>query len=397
MPPVLTGPIDIPFETAKAVKAHEVYLAGRPNGRRLLLKGANLNGKTVDTLDLRRSILTGASFIKAHARVTNFGEADLFGCDFSQADLQSANFERADLRGANFAMANLSGAILRGADMRPGHVVNWGEEEKRDTNFTDANLDGADFTGSNMSEANLAVSSARGAIFRDVVLHAVNLAGANLSGADLSGCNLKNANLTGTNLDGANLKGANLADANLRNVDLSKAILDNTNLMGAIHRDTEHTLPDDIEQALRFHSTWIASNGRTGMRAEFVGRDLRGLDFELAADRGEAQTQATRHAPMRLGLERNPRSAESVVSIDPPGAHPRSKTRLTAARRRPGHSSSSIAAASSMSWLRESSCGASIGFSPRPSFSWASARRSSSATMRAPSSCATPSTTRISS
>src|SRR3546814_5805450 len=116
----------------------------------------------------------------------------------------------------------------------------------------------------------MSVASARGAVFRDGVRHAGNLAGDNLSGADLSGCNLKNANLTGTNLDGANLRGANLGDANLRNVDLSKAIVDNTNLMGAIHRDTEASLPEEIERVLRLHSVWIASNGRQGMRAEFV-------------------------------------------------------------------------------------------------------------------------------
>ncbi len=118
-PPVVTRPVDVPFEIAKAIKAHGAYLTGRPNGRRLVLKGGNLNGKTLDTLDLRRSIMTGAGFVKTQARVTDFSEADLFGCDFSNADLQSANFERADLRGANFAMADLSGAVLRGADMRP--------------------------------------------------------------------------------------------------------------------------------------------------------------------------------------------------------------------------------------------------------------------------------------
>ena len=53
-PPVVTRPVDVPFETAKAIKAHEAYLNGRPNGRRLVLKSANLNGKTLDALDLRR-------------------------------------------------------------------------------------------------------------------------------------------------------------------------------------------------------------------------------------------------------------------------------------------------------------------------------------------------------
>src|SRR3546814_13112502 len=82
------------------------------------------------------------------------------------------------------------------------------------------------------------------------------------------------------------LRGANLGDANLRNVDLSKAIVDNTNLMGAIHRDTEASLPEEIERVLRLHSVWIASNGRQGMRAEFVGRALRGLHFSSCAVRG---------------------------------------------------------------------------------------------------------------
>ena len=49
--------------------------------------------------------------------------------------------------------------------------------------------------------------------------------------------------------------------------------------MGAIHRATESSMPEEIETALRFHSTWIASNGRLGMRAVFLGKDMRGLDF----------------------------------------------------------------------------------------------------------------------
>src|SRR3546814_134659 len=56
--------------------------------------------------------------------------------------------------------------------------------------------------------------------------------------------------------------------------------------MGAIHRDTEASLPEEIERVLRLHSVWIASNGRQGMRAEFVGRDLRGLNFSSCDVRG---------------------------------------------------------------------------------------------------------------
>src|SRR3546814_11914079 len=56
--------------------------------------------------------------------------------------------------------------------------------------------------------------------------------------------------------------------------------------MGAIHRDTEASLPEEVERALRLHSVWIASNGRQGMRAEFVGRDLRGLNFSSCDVRG---------------------------------------------------------------------------------------------------------------
>src|SRR3546814_12027891 len=56
--------------------------------------------------------------------------------------------------------------------------------------------------------------------------------------------------------------------------------------MGAIHRDTEASLPEEVERALRLHSVWIASNGRQGMRAEFVARDLRGLNFSSCDVRG---------------------------------------------------------------------------------------------------------------
>ncbi len=79
-------------------------------------------------------------------------------------------------------------------------------------------------------------------------------------------------------------------------------------------------------------------------RGEGAARD------EFAPHRRETGAQTRRGGDaMGARLDRNPGRPESVVLFDPPGAHPRSKTRLTVARRRPGHSSSSRAAASSMS------------------------------------------------
>ena len=62
--------------------------------------------------------------------------------------------------------------------------------------------------------------------------------------------------------------------------------MDNANLSGAIYRDSETPLPEDIEDALRQHSVWIASNGAVGQRADFKGRNLDGLNFSSCDVRG---------------------------------------------------------------------------------------------------------------
>ena len=90
------------------LEAHAAWLAGYPEGRRLVERGVDLYGADLYGADLRRADLREA-YLRG---------ADLRGADLQGANLQGANLQRADLRGANLRGANLQRADLRGADLR---------------------------------------------------------------------------------------------------------------------------------------------------------------------------------------------------------------------------------------------------------------------------------------
>jgi uncharacterized protein YjbI with pentapeptide repeats len=60
-----------------------------------------------------------------------------------------------------------------------------------------------------------------------------DLSRAGLRGLDLSGFDLSRVDLRGADLRGTNLSGANLSDAHLEGANLFKAVLDDTDLIGA--------------------------------------------------------------------------------------------------------------------------------------------------------------------
>ena len=74
------------------LKLHKLWLEDNPDGVRVDLRRADLQGA-----DLRRADLRGADLAGADLR-----RADLQGADLRGADLQGADLRRADLRGVIF-------------------------------------------------------------------------------------------------------------------------------------------------------------------------------------------------------------------------------------------------------------------------------------------------------
>jgi uncharacterized protein YjbI with pentapeptide repeats len=151
--------------------------------------------------------------------------------------------------GANLREADLSGATLRGVDLR-----------------------GADLRGANLQNAELSAADLKNANFENADLSHAKLLPAQLTKLEPKGESLGNisnsrwersilgtsinmdkssevfllADLTGSNLRHANLRYADLRHANLNEADLRNANLSGTNLGGAMIRNREALVRDEL-------------------------------------------------------------------------------------------------------------------------------------------------------
>ena len=66
-----------PQELGQAIARHRLYLEGRPNGRLLVVKSADLAGYDLSGLILSESMMTGVNLARAKLRSTVFDRADL--------------------------------------------------------------------------------------------------------------------------------------------------------------------------------------------------------------------------------------------------------------------------------------------------------------------------------
>src|SRR5918995_317166 len=87
--------------------------------------------------NLTRADLSGRNLSEVNLRRAELSEANLTGADLSGTNLSEANLSRADLMGANLTGAKLTGADLREADL------------------SGADLSGADLSGADLSTASL--------------------------------------------------------------------------------------------------------------------------------------------------------------------------------------------------------------------------------------------------
>ncbi|HRD29605.1 MAG TPA: pentapeptide repeat-containing protein, partial [Caulobacter sp.] len=249
------------------VRAHESFVAGRPDGRRALLRYAvaralRCDRRKLPDADFTAADLSGTTFVGADLSRSSFYCANLTRCDFRGATLL-----RSDLRGATFAGAKLGGANLDQADMRAAILC-----------VADEAL-GLRWVG---GQAQVAGSRLNGADLTDAVAFAVDFSNCSLKGAMLRNANLKNANFTDANLDGVDLAGAKLAGvtltgAILTNVDTGLLQRSGVQLAGCVLDPTGEAIGrrDVIAAEIDRSHRWIESNGDVGQPAGLDDLDLR--------------------------------------------------------------------------------------------------------------------------
>lgn len=260
------------------MRKHAMFRSARVGGARAVLTARNLAGIDLQNCDLSHADLTGASLNGGDARGAKFNYCTFFGADLRFCNLQGANMTRADLRGACLRGAILIGADMAGADLREGMLA--GTEKNGnivplhgDWPLFDAG--GADFSGANLTDARLSGSVAIGTNFSDATMRGcrivrARLEGSNFSGANLEGADLSHCDLTKVNMNGAILINAALNIASLRQANLLNAM---TSLpLGPTTKD----LPGRLEDLLRQHREWVASEGAAGAQLDISGHDMRG-------------------------------------------------------------------------------------------------------------------------
>jgi len=134
------------------------------------------------------------------------------------------NDKSLQLQQSNSSALSLSGidAIANYATINANTLMNQYQIGQR--NFAGLNLRGAYFVEANLEQADFS-----GAALNGSNCSYANFQSANLRGADLRGANFQSADLQYADLRGADLRGADLRDANT-----SSAILDESNLLGAL-------------------------------------------------------------------------------------------------------------------------------------------------------------------
>jgi uncharacterized protein YjbI with pentapeptide repeats len=112
-----------------ALSRGSMVLKGDPSElERVDLRGAELDGLSIDRVCLAHSNLDGASVVGAKFAHATLLETVLRNADLSNADLRAANLTRADLAGAILRGADLSNAELQGANLTgviADHTTKW--------------------------------------------------------------------------------------------------------------------------------------------------------------------------------------------------------------------------------------------------------------------------------
>lgn len=157
--------------------------------RRLLSDGRSLSGFDLAGLHLAGVDLAGGDFRGAEMMGVVLDQAGLTGAKLDEAQLAFAS-----LKGARAAQAGLGEARLYFAD---GSAADFGGVEAPRSNWHGATLAGASFRGAKLAGASFMLADLRGADFRGADLRGAFLIGALLSDARFDDAMLNNTDLTG--------------------------------------------------------------------------------------------------------------------------------------------------------------------------------------------------------
>ena len=83
-------------ELTDIVLKHDMFMTGKPGGRRALLRDIDISGLSLMGKNLSQSDFTGCTFAGTNLSAADFSGATLFGCNFSQAILFETKMIKAD-------------------------------------------------------------------------------------------------------------------------------------------------------------------------------------------------------------------------------------------------------------------------------------------------------------
>lgn len=184
--------------------------------------------------NFHRAELPGINLRRANLKEANLSEANLYKADLLRANLTKANLREAILHEARLYEAVLQFTQLQQAKLSNANLMN---ARFTDANLTDADLHFALLDHAHFSSVNLQRANLEGAELNDIILRNVSLADVNLHKADFTratfeNVNLSNARLSQTSFSGAKLRPVRMAGVNLRGVQFDWATLDAVDLSG---------------------------------------------------------------------------------------------------------------------------------------------------------------------
>ena len=241
-----------PGELEAIVRAHELFVARAPGGRRACFLSYNLSGVDLANRTLSEADFSGAVLYGANLRFSNLQGANLYCADMRNIDGRCANFSQADMRGATLNGSNLSHALLDHADLRAGRLAQQGLWEAKEVVHREGSATGVDFSLCSLRGASFEHSNLKGANFNGAVIHATKFKGARLNNATFEG-------------------------AVLTEIDLSELAVPASALKNCVLPPTPETVAavPHLLAKLQAHQRWVDSDGRLGNSAVIDGADLR--------------------------------------------------------------------------------------------------------------------------
>ena len=119
-------------ELNRMLRAHALWRAGNPKGRRADLRYRDLSGLSFAGADCTYALLTDANLANTNFAGTNCTRANFTGADLTCTDCTGANFTGAELIRANFTNATFTGADFTNAWCSPRDAHHIGYMGDRD-------------------------------------------------------------------------------------------------------------------------------------------------------------------------------------------------------------------------------------------------------------------------